>query len=66
MTVRDFADQPFAAWRAPAQPRPIGRGAGFVDEDQMLGIKLGLMIGPLGPCGRNVRPVLLSGAQAFF
>ena len=52
----DF-DQAFAAWSPAAQPRHFGRGAGFVDEDQSVGIELGLILGPCrSRCG-NASPV---------
>jgi hypothetical protein len=44
VALRDLADQSFAASGSPAQPGHIGRGAGFIDEDQAFRIKLGLIV----------------------
>jgi hypothetical protein len=66
VTMRDFADQAFAAWSPAAQPRHFGRGAGFVDEDQSVGIELGLMLGPCRSRCSNVRSILLGRPNAFF
>ncbi len=41
-------------------------GPGFVDEDQFAGIKPALKLFPLFPPPRDLRPILLAGAQAFF
>jgi len=66
VTLRDFADQPLAAWRSTAQPRHLGAGAGFVNEDQAVGIELGLILRPGGARRGDVRPILLGRANAFF
>jgi hypothetical protein len=66
VAVRDFADQPFATWSATAQPCHLGAGAGFVDEDQAVRIKLGLILRPGGTRGGDIRPILLGRANAFF
>ena len=66
MTMRDFADKPFTTWGPAPQPRHVGAGASLVDEDQPVRGKLRLILRPHGPRGRNVRPVLLGRAKAFF
>lgn len=66
VAMRDFTDQPFAARRPAAQSYHVGRGAGFVDEDQALGIELRLIFNPSRPRFGDVRPILLRGAKAFF
>ena len=64
--LRNFADEAFAARSPTAQPGHVGCGAGLVDEDQVLRIEVELLAGPFGASCRNVRPILLGGAQAFF
>jgi hypothetical protein len=51
--------------REVGQPRQIGAGDGFVDEDQSVGIKLGLIVHPCRPRCGDVRPILLGSANAF-
>ena len=64
--MRDFADQPFAARRSPPQAGHIGAGASLIDEDQALGVQMGLALSPFGTCRGDVRPILLGRAYAFF
>jgi hypothetical protein len=53
--------------RRPAMaPRHLGRGAGLVDEDQPLGLQIGLGFEPGLPATENVRPLLLAGVRGFF
>ena len=66
MSPRHTADKPVAAFHAPAQPRHIGGGAGFIDEDQPCRIEIGLRGDPGGACLGNVRPLLLAGVHDFF
>ena len=44
----------------------LGRGAGLVDEDEPLGIKLGLGVEPGLAAKGDIRPLLLGGARGFF
>jgi len=66
VAVWDFGDQPLAA-RCPAtQSRQIGAGSGFFDEDQAIGIELGLTLRPRDTRRGDVRPILLGSVHAFF
>jgi hypothetical protein len=44
----------------------VGLHPGLVDEDQSLWVNLVLVLFPLQAPARDVGPVLLAGAQAFF
>ena len=46
-------------------PGHLGRGTGFIDEDQLLGVEIGLRLesGPMP--ARHVRPLLLAGVCFF-
>jgi len=57
---------PLAAPRAPVAPRHLGRGAGLVDEDQALGVQLGLRLEPGPAASQHVRALLLAGVRGFF
>ncbi len=46
MAVRDGGPAALAAPGAAAQARHLGRGAGLVDEDQLVGIKVELAVEP--------------------
>lgn len=63
---RGLGDE-LAATPGPAPQRGhVGLGPGFVDEDQFCGIKPALILLPLFPPPRDLRPILLAGEQAFF
>ncbi len=47
-----------------AQAGHLGRGAGLVDEDELLGIELG--VEPGLAAGDDIRPLLLGGVRGFF
>ena len=66
MTVWDFANQPLAAGSTATQPRHLGVGTTFVDKDQTVGVKLGLVLGPCHACRSDIRPILLGRVQDFF
>ena len=66
MTVRNLGDETLAAEAASAQPGHIGRGAGFVDEDELARIKQRLLLPPLRARRADVLALLLGGMQAFF
>ena len=66
VTMRNLAHEPFAARSPSTQPSHVGAGTGFVDENQVLGVKLGLFLSPLRPRRSDVRPILLGRAHAFF
>jgi hypothetical protein len=44
--MRDRCPAPLAAGRSSTQPRHLRRGAGFVDEDQTVGIEVWLCVEP--------------------
>jgi len=66
VAVRNLCDEPLAARAASARPGHIGRSAGLVDEDELLRIKLLLLLFPVGASCADVVAVLLGGVQAFF
>jgi hypothetical protein len=66
VAVRDRAQAARTAQRPPAQPGHLGRGAGLVDEDETLRVKLCLSGAPSLSLRGDVRPVLLAGVRGFF
>ena len=44
----------------------LGRGAGLIDEDELLRIKVGLGVEPSLAAGGDIRPLLLGGVRGFF
>lgn len=66
VAVRDAADQALATVAASTQARHVGRGPGFIDEDQPGRIKTGLAGLPDSPRGLHVRPFLFGGVRRFF
>ncbi len=56
----------FTPRRPSAQPGHLGRGAGLVDEDELLGIEIGLAVEPRSAAGGDIRPLLLGGVRGFF
>ncbi len=55
------------ATRRPAiTPRHLGRGPGFVDEDQPLRFQVGLCLEPDPPPVQNIRALLFAGVRGFF
>ncbi len=44
----------------------LGRRPGLVDEDQPLGVQIGLRVEPGLAAAQNVRPLLLGGVRGFF
>ncbi len=55
-----------AALGSASQAGHLGRGAGLVDEDELLGIKLGMGLEPGLAAGDDIRPLLLGGVRGFF
>lgn len=66
MTVRDRGATTMAAFRTAAKPRHFGRGAGLIDKDQLVGIKLRREFAPNSARGRDIGPILLGCLRAFF
>jgi hypothetical protein len=66
MAVWDRSAATLTAFRAAVKPRHFGRGAGLVDEDQLVGIKLRREFAPSLTRRRNIGPILLGCVRAFF
>ena len=66
MPMRDGCPAPLASWRTPAQPRHLGRGATFIDEDQPFGIKIGLGVEPGFAATCHVGALLFAGMRRLF
>jgi hypothetical protein len=66
MTMRNRGTATLAAFRTAVKPRHFGRGAGLVDKDQLVGIKLRREFAPSLARRRNVGPILLGCVRAFF
>ena len=55
-----------ATGRAAVATRHLGRGAGLVDEDQLLGVQIELAVEPGLACVLHVGALLLSGIRRLF
>jgi hypothetical protein len=66
MTVRDCGAAALTAFGAAVKPCHFGRGAGLVDEDQLLGIELRREFAPSLARRCNIGPILLGCVRAFF
>jgi hypothetical protein len=66
MAMRHRRPAALAARSAAAQSRHLGRGAGLVDEDQALWIKVGLQREPGLAPGGDVGALLFAGVRGFF
>jgi hypothetical protein len=66
MTVGDRGAAALTTFGAAVKPRHLGRGAGLVDEDQLVGIKLWGELTPSLARRRNVGSILLGRMRAFF
>jgi hypothetical protein len=66
MAVRHFADQPLAFQSAAARSGHVRADAGFIDEDQVFGIKRCLAVTPDDACRSDVRTILFGGVLSFF
>lgn len=66
MAVRSVADQSLAFGRTAAQPRQIGFGGRFVDEDQPRRVERALAPLPAASGPRHVRPVLFGRMERLF
>ena len=58
--------QPGAARTPPVAARHVGGGPGLVDEDQTLGVEIGLGVEPGPALAQDVRAVLLDGVASLF
>ncbi|KRQ17474.1 hypothetical protein AOQ71_01785 [Bradyrhizobium manausense] len=66
MPVWDSCTTSLAAWRAPVEPCHLGVGAGFVDEDETLRIKIDLSFEPLLTRSIYITAPLLGGVRCLF
>ena len=66
MSVGDGADQPLALRRAAVKPGHVGLGRCLIDEDQLVRVKVPLLLAPFSSRRSNIRPVLLSRPQGLF
>lgn len=66
MPVWDGRAAAHAALGASAQARHLRGSAGLVDEDQLIGIEVGLACEPDKPARGDVRTLLLGSVRGFF
>lgn len=66
MPVGHADPQTLAAQAAPMAARHVGRGPGFVDEDEAIGVEVELPVEPRLPAGQDVGAVLLAGVGRLF
>jgi hypothetical protein len=66
MAPRHAGDKTLTARAAAITSCHVGRGTGFVDEDQACRVQFALAGMPLGTGRGDVRPVLLGGALCLF
>lgn len=64
--MRPPGDQAYAARASAVIARHVGFGPGFVDKNQMPGIKGRLIVPPFSASCRHVGPVLFACEQGFF
>ena len=64
--VRDGGTTPLAFGRSAVAPRHLGRGAGLIDEDQALRLKVDLPFEPRLPLCVDPRALLLGGVRGLF
>ena len=64
--VRHGAHQAVTPETAPKPASHVRGGPGLVQEDQLRGIELRLLLGPAGAGFRDVRAILLGRAENFF
>ena len=66
MAVGNGGPAALAALGSAPQAGHLGRGAGLVDEDEPLGIEIGLGVEPGLAAKGDIRPLLLGGVRGFF
>jgi len=66
MAVRDGGPAAHPPLGSAPQAGHLGRSAGLVDEDQLLGIEIGLGVEPGLAAGDDIRPLLFGGVRGFF
>lgn len=52
--VRGLVDAPLATWSAATQPRHVGLGPRFIDEDLPVRVEPGLLLTPLFTTRRDI------------
>ena len=65
MAVGDRGPAALAAPGPAPQAGHLGRGAGLIDEDEFLGIEVGLVVELGLAAGDYIRPLLLGGMRGF-
>ncbi len=66
MPVGDRPQQANAAPTAAALAHHVGGGPGLVDEDQAIGVQLGLECHPMRPRGSDIGTLLLARVERLF
>ena len=66
MAVGDGGPAALAAPGPTPQAGHLGRGAGLIDEDELLGIEIGLSVEPGLAADGDIRPLSLGGVRGFF
>ena len=63
MAVRYRCDEALTTRRASIEPRHIGLGPSFINEDKMLQVQIGLACTPFVAGLGDIRPILFGGAE---
>ena len=66
MAVRGAGVDALALGRTPAEPRQVGFGSRFVQEDQLGRVPARLLFAPAPACPDDVGTGLLAGAECLF
>ena len=66
MAMRHAGTQPFAARGSAVVPCHVGRGPGFVDKDELVGIKIELSLEPVFPPLQDVGTIRLRRVRGLF
>ena len=66
MAVRHTGPAALTAQRTATQARHLGRQAGFVDEDQLRGMEIGLCVEPGAAASQDVGAILLQCMCGLF
>jgi len=66
MAVGDGGPTALAALGPAPRAGHLGRGPGLIDEDQLLGIEIGLGVEPGLAAEDYIGPLLLGGVRGFF
>ncbi len=66
MAVGNRRPAALAALGSAPQTGHLGRGACLINEDELVGIEVGLGVEPGLAAGDDIRPLLLGGVRGFF